>query len=314
MDEPDKTKDRITRQSCPVCLGKNFIPERKVRDHVSLSQFTVSRCKDCTVRFISDPPSPDVIQKHYQNPSGQCMHSEGSPVHQKLRELLFRSEMKPLLKRIPPDSHIIDYGAGDGGISGFFQKMGFKVSAMDMYPSSEWSLPSVEYRQMDLNKPSLLSFETTAGNTSVRAVILRHVLEHLCEPANILTAIRDAGAKYVVIIVPNYKSILRPVLGEYWYYWDPPRHLTYFTERSLYCLAERSGYKLLESTTYAVDDLITSLHRYMLLNQAYSQTELARKIVSLTDPKSALAGISSAIASFFGNCMIHAVFEKYKQH
>jgi hypothetical protein len=315
MDEAGiQTKnDRMTRECCPVCLGKNFVSERKVRDHIDHSLFSVIHCNDCSVRFIIDPPSPDTIQKYYANDAGIGMHKQGSGLHHKLRELLLRDELKPLTKKLKAGSQIVDYGAGDGSVSKFLHDMGFKISALDMHPQTEWLYPEIEYRQIDLNAP-VPPFGIHGAEKTVKAVVMRHVLEHLYEPARILSAFRDTDVNYILIVVPNYKSIMRPILGGNWYYWDPPRHLTYFTERSLYCLAERCGYKLIETTTYAVDEVVTSLHRHMLLKNEETRTELTRKIISVTDPKSALAAISSGIASFFGNCVIHALLEKHKQY
>ncbi|MDD4870912.1 MAG: class I SAM-dependent methyltransferase [Kiritimatiellae bacterium] len=314
MDESEITakNDRKNRECCPVCLGKNFVPERKIRDHIDHSLFSVVHCHDCSVRFIVDPPSLGTIQNYYTNDAGIRMHKQGSGIHHRLRNLLLRDELKPLTKKLEPGSQIVDYGAGDGSVSKFLHDRGFEISAFDMYPQAEWLYPDIEYQQIDLNIPIPL-FRIPGNEKITRAVVLRHTLEHLYEPAKILSIFRDTGVNYVLIVVPNYKSIMRPLLGGNWYYWDPPRHLHYFTERSLYCLAERCGYKLLETTTYAVDEVVTSLHRRMLLKNEETQTNLTRAVTRITDPKSPLAAISSVIASFFGNCIIHALLEKYKQ-
>jgi len=305
--------DRLQRECCPLCAGKNLVFERKVRDHIDHSCFSVSKCNDCSLRFISDPPSPETINKYYSNDAAVSMHKHGSNTHQKLRKMLLMDELKPLTKRLQKNSEIIDYGAGDGSVSEALKSMGFKVSAMDMYPQSEWLHPDIEYQQKDINMP-LPPYGLPGPDEPVRAVVMRHVIEHLYDPVKVLSSMRYADIKYVLIITPNYNSIMRPLLGESWYYWDPPRHLAYFNKKSIYCLAERCGYKLVETATYAVDEIVTSFHRRMLINSSTGQSELTRRIIRSTDPKSPLAAISSAVASFFGNCVIHAILEKYKQH
>lgn len=311
MDEIGKTAktDRLVRECCPVCSGRNLTRERKIRDHIDHAWYTVTCCRDCSLRFVSDPPPQSDIQQHYANTAGIGMHKQGSGLHYRLRNLLLKDELKPLARKMPAGSEIIDYGSGDGAVSKVLQSMGYKVSAIDMYPPSEWPYPEIEYTQTDINMP-IPPIRIPGGEKIARAAVMRHLLEHLYEPTRVISSIRDANAQYILIIAPNYRSIMRPFLGEYWYYWDPPRHLMYFTEKSLYCLAERCGYKLIETATYAVDEAVTSLHRGMLL--ASRQTELTRKMTKLTDPKSPLAAVSSCVASFFGNCVIHALFEKYK--
>jgi len=395
MDEHSESSksNRVKQESCPVCMGKNLFPERKIRDHIGHSIFSVLKCRDCSLRFIADPPLPETISKYYANEAGARMHAKGSSIHQKLRNVLLKDELKPLTKRLQKSSEIIDFGAGDGAVSILLKDMGYKVSAMDMHPAMEWLYPEIEYNQVDLNTP-LPPHGPPGVERTTRAVVMRHVLEHLYDPAKMLLSMRYADVKYILIITPNYDSILRPLLGESWYYWDPPRHLTYFNQRSIYCLAERCGYKLVETATYAIDEFVTSFHRRMLLNSAdrkavqndeSSQTEsnglssktseapvaivsapqeespefsketntlpiddgtcqiefddesfsipangeippiqqlpeakiektsLARKIINMTNPKSPLAAASSVVSSFFGNCVIHAILERYKQ-
>ena len=319
MDESDKNaaRGRRTVESCPVCQGRNFVFERTIRDHATPAVYKVNHCPDCTLRFIADPPEPSVLAAAYENPAGLRMHSSGSPLHERLRRSLVKSEMKPLTRRLQPDSKIIDFGTGDGFVAQTLHDLGYSVSAIDRYPQTGWSRPGIEYSSMDLNNPVLPPMVPPiagAPKTPTLAVVIRHVLEHLYDPASILKQLNDADAKYVVIIVPNYRSMLRPLLGEYWYYWDPPRHLMYFTKKSLYCLAERCGYKLAETNIYAIDELVTSLHRYLLLNRTAQPSPAALRLEALTDPKSPVAAVSSVMASFFGNCVIHGLLEKYPSH
>ena len=384
--------DRLRQEVCPVCMGRNLSQEREIRDHIGHSSFSVLKCRDCSLRFITDPPLPKTINKYYSNEAGTRMHTNGSSTHKKLRNILLKDEMKPLTRRLLKGSEIIDVGAGDGAVSALLTNMGYKVTAMDMHSEAEWMHPEIEYQKVDLNTP-LPPYGPPGADRTTRAVVMRHVLEHLYDPVKMLLSMRYADVKYILIITPNYDSILRPLLGESWYFWDPPRHLTYFNQRSIYCLAERCGYKLVETSTYAIDELITSFHRKMLLNstdkkeaqkaesnQAESDTFpekissipeattvappvedtkssntntlpldgtcnvefddlsygstledadlppiqqlseakvekkcLTRKITEMTSPKSPLAALSSVVASFFGNCVIHAILERYKQ-
>jgi len=291
-------------------MGKNTAFERKIRDPMSDESYSVSHCKDCSVRFVADPPSPENISRYYANPAGERMRRKEEGIHYRLRNVLLKDELKPLSKRLQSGATVLDYGAGDGAVSSFLKKMDFDVLAIDMYPWHDWPYPEIEYRQANLNVPFMPLVDSNGNPKPVQAVVIRHVLEHLYEPAAILSSLRDANVDYVLIVVPNYRSVMRPLLGQYWGFWDPPRHLTYFTKHSLYCLAERTGYKMVEATTYAVDEIVSSLHRYMLLHGAKPEGGIAH----LTNPKSPLAALSSATASFFGNCVIHVLLEKYKEN
>lgn len=102
----------------------------------------------------------------------------------------------------------------------------------------------------------LLVFEGTAEALpteltpdSFDGVVFSHVMEHLVDPVR---ALRSAAALLksegtLFCEVPNNESTSARVSGLSWEHLDVPRHLNFFTERSLQALAKRAGMKVKRS-------------------------------------------------------------------
>jgi SAM-dependent methyltransferase len=78
------------------------------------------------------------------------------------------------------------------------------------------------------------------------AIAMIHALEHLHDPAaamrNLRRAIRPDGRMY--ILVPNVASVQFALLRARWRELDLPRHLYFFTPRTLARLAAQAGFRI----------------------------------------------------------------------
>ena len=84
------------------------------------------------------------------------------------------------------------------------------------------------------------------------AIVYSHVVEHLVDP---VTALRNAAkllkpSGVMVIEVPNNASLIADYMGLAWENLDPPRHISFFTERSLRELLQQVGLQA-RSTYYS---------------------------------------------------------------
>lgn len=310
-------RDMKIHERCPVCGGTDLSFETKTRESVRHDEFSINRCNTCSLRFIVDPPFPQDIACYYAGAPGTRMRESGSKLHQALQNILLERELKPLLARLTQGALVVDYGTGDGRVAEFLHEKGYRILSLDMYPEAEWVHKKIVYRQRDLNGTSIrkddLLLTAPGQGKEPAAIVVRHVLEHLFEPRKVLAAFRESGIKHVLLTVPNYESPFRRFFGEYWYYLDPPRHLTHFSRESLAYLANSCGYKIIEMKTYGVDEIVTSLHRYILLKQkngANLDSGMAGAVLRVSDPKSALAAISSSLSSITGNCVIWTLLEQ----
>jgi 2-polyprenyl-3-methyl-5-hydroxy-6-metoxy-1,4-benzoquinol methylase len=78
-------------------------------------------------------------------------------------------------------------------------------------------------------------------------VTLFHVLEHVLDPYSFLLEVnrilKENGL--LVIRTPNIDSLISKVVGKYWSWVDPPRHLFYFSPDTLKKMLEKTGFGLI---------------------------------------------------------------------
>jgi hypothetical protein len=265
--------------------------------------FLAVECSDCGVVYIADPPSPSAIGAYYETFAGAAMHTAPNRLFRMLRDRRFRSDVRPLLTRLPSDSAVADIGTGDGSLADFLHRRGTPSIGVDLYPEAQWRHPSIPYRQVNLavNAPS--AEDLGGAGRPVRGAVMRHVLEHVHRPVNLLTGLRQAGISHIAVVVPNVESGFVKRFGSDWYYWDPPRHLTFFSSDTLGRTAERAGFRIAWQRTYGLDEIVTSLHRRSLLRRGPNPAAKALR------PTGMIAGAASVLAAPFGRSVLHAVLE-----
>lgn len=294
---------------CPICGAADGTGGGIIRDHLSGESFHLGICRRCEGRFVVDPPDAADLGRYYDNSAGARMHKPPSPLFRWMRAKRLDRDLAPLLRHTGTDARIVDLGAGDGSLVGRLRARGVTAGALDMYAPEEWAVPGVPYAQGGLGG-RFTTDEIVAPVGRPDGVIMRHVLEHVIDPAGTLTAIADSGARYAMLIVPNVASPLIRVLGTSWYYWDPPRHLTFFTPRTLARLAGRCGFRVVYGRTYGIDELVTSAHRAAALRAHDRDSRMMRRVSEICAPTGLIAGASSAASSLYGRAVIHAVLER----
>ena len=301
--ETDK-HDRI-RASCPVCNGDRQRNGRAVADHVTgrADVFLAVECSDCGVVYIADPPSPSTIGSYYETFAGAAMHTAPNRLFRALRDRRFLSDVRPLLDRLPADSAVADIGTGDGSLADFLHRRGTPSIGVDLYPAAQWRHPLIPYRQVNLAVKAPSAEDLAGVGRPVRGAVMRHVLEHVHRPVDLLTGLRDAGISHIAVVVPNIESGFVTRFGSDWYYWDPPRHLTFFSSDTLGRTGEQAGFRVAWQRTYGLDEVVTSLHRRSLLRRGPNRAATALR------PTGMIAGAASVLAAPFGRSVLHAVLE-----
>jgi hypothetical protein len=300
--EQRATADRL-HATCPVCDADVPEPRLVLRDYQSAEQFAAVTCGVCGAVYLEDPPTPEAIGRYYETSAGAQMHSKPGPLFTAMRDRRFAKDLKPLLTRLADDAPIADLGTGDGSVAEHLQRKGRTSLGLDVYPASEWRHPDVPYRQISFSGPGLSAADLAVGGRQARGAVMRHVLEHVHRPADVLSSLRTAGVTHVQVIVPNVASRLAGPLGSAWYYWDPPRHLTFFTASTLRRCAGRAGFRVDALGTYGLDELATSAHRALLVRGGARAERLARVL----RPTGPIAGAASVLQGPVGDTVLHAV-------
>lgn len=293
---------------CPICGGSASTGHRDARDHVSGEVFSIHRCGECGGLFVKDPPEGSRLAEYYDTPVGALMHSRPSALFAALRARRLWADVRPLLELTGPNPRIADLGTGDGHLASLLARRGVTVQAIDVYPPELWSIDDVPYRRYVPGR--LQPGDLSVADAPPDAVVMRHVLEHVPDPAGTLTTIHKAGALHVLVLVPNADSWFASRFGERWYYWDPPRHLTFFTLRTLERLAERCGFRIAFDRHYGLDELATSAYRALLLRRLEGKGRwLEDQLARVVQPTGLVAGAASVLAAPVASTVCHVVLE-----
>ena len=213
-----------TRTSCPACGGV-------LADWPLGPGLRLLRCTSCgSAVSANEAPHEDA----YLQPSSRRL-SRGLGA---VLALGVRDQLRAL-GPLPPQSRILDLGAGDGRLAAALAERGHSVTAVEPVRNvaAAAGVPNVTVlrgRIEDLDLPE--------GSFDV--AILWHVLEHLSSPVETLGRVRGwiAGGGRLVVAVPNLASWQARLGGRGWFHLDPARHVVHLTPAGLEALLERSGF------------------------------------------------------------------------
>lgn len=282
--------------ACPVCRAAGPIVYNGVSDarFGVDGLFNIRECPSCSTLWLDPRPARQDIGRYYkdfyktQDMQKLEMEWKGRPLaacrdfirgcilagsygykagHSRLTAMLgFFLGRLPALRRkatwdmgwiFPkapksPGAFMLDVGCGEGDYLKIIQGLGWKVYGVEPNATAaallrDKGIPVFEGGFEDACIPE----------DSVDCIMMRHVLEHVYDPAFFIRKSRSVLKKdgCLVISVPNAASLSRRVFGSSAYHLDPPRHFCMFTPKSLRMLLEAGGFR--------VEKMITSSFRAM---------------------------------------------------
>jgi 2-polyprenyl-3-methyl-5-hydroxy-6-metoxy-1,4-benzoquinol methylase len=245
--------------ACPLCASTEFVhvfdaESRLFGDCTSASLY---RC-DCGLGLTNPQPSGEALAALYRDVE-YYTHTAREVSRRSLRQRIRpcfmtwwalrvraaierRFSLPRFASRWAPDHfgmrathRVLDYGCGDADSTSLLVALGIEVHGVEPDPVARGVAAARGVRAVE-------SLDLLKGLRFDR-VVLRHVLEHLPDPIDILRTLCDylkPNGK-VLILVPNYGSAQADRYGKHWIGFDMPRHLWHFTMPTLRRLAEEAG-------------------------------------------------------------------------
>src|SRR5262249_11638886 len=142
-----------------------------------------------------------------------------------------------LRARVPPGARACDLGCGSGDLLTRLARLGHEVVGAEPDPAAREVVRGKGHRVL-AGTAEELPEEIRGGRHDL--VVMSHVLEHCLDPkravANAAGLLAEGGL--LVIETPNNDARGLGRAGVLWPWLDVPRHLNFFTSRSLAAICE----------------------------------------------------------------------------
>jgi SAM-dependent methyltransferase len=315
LEAADRAADSDAPRQCPLCArtGARLWLQAPDRLHGRREQYTLLRCPDCSLVWLSEPPEPENMHLHYTEAYDKLISAGGQSSPQRWRD------RRATLTQYKESGTLLDLGCSSGSFLQFMRGESWKLYGIEM--SAEAARIAEERSGARVFTGTVLDASFPAGYFDL--ITCFDVFEHLYEPRLVMGKVaqwlRPGGIVYV--LVPNIESAEARIFGSYWHGLEMPRHLFHYTPESLRRLAESSGLATVSLETHRNPAVGTSL-RYvwddLFAAIGIARTPVAyrsepgwfwrtgRKLVRLTVLRGLLA-----MAPLVGRGeSIHAVFQK----
>jgi SAM-dependent methyltransferase len=149
---------------------------------------------------------------------------------------------------LEPGARVLDVGAGPGKVVAALAEAGYDARGIE--PSVR-SAARAQAAALPVERRALAEHD----DEGLDAVVMWHVLEHLDDPAQALEAVRGwlRPGGLLLVAAPNAASLQARIAGDGWLHWDAPRHRTHFTADGLTRLIGRSGFEVLGTRHWVVE-------------------------------------------------------------
>jgi SAM-dependent methyltransferase len=239
--------------ACIICGGsvQPLFSTRDYRRPVDRLKYVLNWCKNCEFGRLAGTFSPTSVRPFYD--IAYYTHKEVNSVSnemtfwERLRcHLAWRvdkgEDFGPTELGLAGGRTVCDIGCGSGGNLAALKDAGFSVVGVE---------PDAKARERAQKICDIFDGTAEQVPSQIQAqkfdiVLMSHVLEHCIDPHTTLTNIHSVlkPSGNVVIEVPNNaaKGFLR--FGPDWPWSDIPRHINFFTERSLRVLLQKHDFKI----------------------------------------------------------------------
>lgn len=237
--------------ACPVCGARPEGPSIVVHDRWfgAPGQWRVRRCGECASRWLDPRPHDDELAQYYEN---YYTHGDTGSSRRVLSRLMRalpwhaddRAASMAHLARVRP-GRVLDIGCGDGRTLRALTNAGWTAVGLD---TDAAAVAAATAAGLDARVGTIDSASDALGGP-FDAIVAQHVIEHVPEPARLLSSARRhlrAGGR-LVLVTPNALSRGTVAFGPAWRGWEPPRHLQIFSPSGLARLVTLAGFTSVRS-------------------------------------------------------------------
>jgi len=233
-----------------------MVPRFKTRDHLRPAvptEYSLAWCASCAFGRIEGEFTPAEVAAFYtddyythvaRNDAGQS----SMRLLDRLRvHLAWRADrgvdLSPKeVRQSRQRPTLCDVGCGAGHAISAFKQAGYDALGVEPDPAAR----ALASRIGEVHAGRAEALPEAIAGREFDVVLLSHVLEHCIDPAAALCNVkRMLGPQGTAIVeVPNNAALAFEMYGPVWFFADIPRHLQFFTERSLRKALSHAGLRV----------------------------------------------------------------------
>ena len=227
--------------------------------------WSVYRCSDCGLGVLDPRPDREELGALYQQSYFQGHYDEGlEPGSLEMKRRLSQEDHRiRFFRSLKKQGTILDIGCGMGYFLNACRTYGYHVEGVDI------SDDSASYVRETLNIPVMtgqvesLHYESE----SIDIITMWHFLEHAADPRIYLKKtwqwLKPGGL--LVVDVPNYAGTDARKTWNNWKHWSLPYHLYHFTEKTLYDMLSKHGFKTVRKKDYLSEHIKEKLDKVFVM-------------------------------------------------
>lgn len=226
---------------CGVDDYKVILKSKDYRFHLSNNLYHLVECNRCGLTYLNPMPTEEEVSKFY--PENYYTSKNLSDKITRSYSMLMEKMKAAEINKYKNGGRILDLGCGTGDFLSVFDYKKWERFGIDIseraYKIAENKIDNVFCgRLVDCKFP----------NKYFDVVTLNHVLEHIIDPREELNEIfrilNDDGILF--IRVPNIDTMQFKITREFWLHLDVPRHIYFYSKKTVKLLLEKSGFKVIK--------------------------------------------------------------------
>lgn len=237
------------RIKCKICSGElsEFINDIFDDRHGYQGKFNIYRCKICgfgqTYPEIPEDKISEIYTKYYPRKNiinVEMLRNQHLQIMPRLKRWLMGVN-NTAHYHIKKGTRVLDIGCGDCTSIMEINAMGAEGYGIE----PDLNIKTV-VDTLGLRVYIGVFYEMPYPDDFFDYITMSQVLEHIHEPKRLLISLRRILKNHgeIIFSVPNIDSKLRKKYGNRWLNWHVPYHLNHFSKKSLFLLAEKTGYEI----------------------------------------------------------------------
>lgn len=250
-----------TIKSCNFCDSRNFrvLFYGRDKNFDVPGKFPILKCKKCGLIFIGIRINQKKLEEYYPKEYYSFNKIDPNSLKLRVKMLLYNLYFNPKNKNklfsliflpllpfsrgiiISPNKKLLDIGSGSGQF--LYEMKGFGMKEYGIEPGN-FDKESAKKYGLNIKKTDLI--KEKYPNEYFDIITINHVLEHVSNPTKIIREIHKILKEngWLIIGVPNYRSLAYLLFRKNWYQLDIPRHLYDFSDKTLVRKLEKEGFRV----------------------------------------------------------------------